>query len=325
MLNKARVLFRPLKALWGFYYDFVRFVKYSGWRFDFSDSDLRNYYLAMVYHSLEKSLSFKERKQGSGWKDAETIFRVLISSANKPLNESDRCHDHAAVLVLLKFINLDSNKDDPRAKKIRDGISELKYRLRDISCGSEEKTANDFYSGKLESPERFFLSRYSLREFSERRVENAVVERAVNLAIKTPSVCNRQSWHVYHIADPDVRDEALKYQSGNRGFGHKIPNLLVVCADLRGFFTGQERYQHWIDGGLFSMSLIYALHSLGVGSCCLNWSQSPEFDIKFRSVIDIDPHHSVIMMIAIGFPDETNKVCVSPRRPIEEVLTHLGK
>jgi nitroreductase len=31
------------------------------------------------------------------------------------------------------------------------------------------------------------------------------------------------------------------------------------------------------------------------------------------------------MVLAIGYPDEENKVCASPRRPLEEVLYTLEK
>ena len=71
------------------------------------------------------------------------------------------------------------------------------------------------------------------------------------------------------------------------------------------------------------MSLIYALHSLGVASCCLNWSQSPKNDKLLRSLVDIKQNHTVIMMLAIGWPNIKNKVCVSARKPIQEVYSSL--
>ena len=145
------------------------------------------------------------------------------------------------------------------------------------------------------------------------------------LAMKTPSVCNRQAWHVYHSDESDVIKEALSYQQGNKGFSENIPNLMVITTDLKAFMSGQEHYQHWIDGGLFSMSIVYALHSLGISSCCLNWSQSPKNDKKLRGSIKIKPNHTVMMMLAVGYPDDNNKVCVSARRPLNEVFTKLDK
>jgi nitroreductase len=143
------------------------------------------------------------------------------------------------------------------------------------------------------------------------------------MAMKSPSACNRQSWHVYHL-EGELAQQALAFQDGNRGFGHKIKDLLIITTDLRAFVSPRERYQHWIDGGMFSMSVILALHSIGIASCCLNWSQSGRADIKFRKVIKISPQHTVMMMLAIGYPNEQNTVCASPRRPISEVYTKLS-
>src|SRR3546814_8739546 len=84
-----------------------------------------------------------------------------------------------------------------------------------------------------------------------------------------------QASYVYCLQSREIIDRALSLQNGNRGFGHEIPCLLILCTDLSAFDTAGERYQHWIDGGMFSMSLVWALHALGYSSCCLNWSKTP--------------------------------------------------
>jgi hypothetical protein len=55
-------------------------------------------------------------------------------------------------------------------------------------------------------------------------------------------VGNRQAWHVYHSDESDVIKEALSYQQGNKGFGHSVPNLMVIATDLKAFMPGQEHY-----------------------------------------------------------------------------------
>jgi len=310
---------RLLKALYGFWYDFMRYYAFSGWRSNFSGAEVRNYHVVKIYHSLEKSMSFKKRNSSSGWKDAAALLE-LIKCAKK--YDNINYHDRAAVQMLRKFIELDGNKENLLSGLISKELSGLKVESQE-EHGSKVHTLHDFQKGCLELPEDFFFSRYSLREFRNEKVCENVIRRAVSLAMKTPSVCNRQAWHVYHTANSHVIEAALKYQAGNRGFGEKIPNLFIITADLKGFMAGEEHYQHWIDGGLFSMSLIYGLHSLGVATCCLNWSQTPSNDKRLRKLIDIQANHTVIMMLAIGWPDDENKVCVSARRPLDEVYTSL--
>jgi nitroreductase len=114
---------------------------------------------------------------------------------------------------------------------------------------------------------------------------------------------------------------ALACQNGNRGFTEEIDKLLVVTSDLGSFVSPGERNQCWIDGGLFAMSLVYALHSLGLGTCCLNWSVEHEADRKLRQAAGIRESEAVIMMIAVGHLPEVLNVQQSPRKLVDDVLT----
>lgn len=316
----ARGTWRIFGGFNGFKYDFSRFLKYGGWREDLTDGRLRNYKITMAYHGLEKSLSYKSRKSNSGWSNAERVLRKLqVASATGNIGY----HDQAAIVVLKKFLELSENKDSPHAKEMMNIINNLNFSTSDESHGTIEYSIENYEKGILKNPEDFFLSRYSLREFLKKNVEEAVIERAVKMAMKTPSVCNRQAWHVYHTNNSEIIKNVLAYQNGNSGFGHQVPELFIITVDLRAFFVGKEHYQHWIDGGLFSMSLMYTLHSLGVASCALNWSQTPSVDKKLRSVIKIDPHHTIIMMMAAGYPDVTNKVCSSRRKPVNQIFSKI--
>lgn len=317
--KKVRPFGRVIKAMQGFAYDLKRFYKYAGWRADMNDKDIRNYHSVKVYHSLEKSLSYKNRNIGSGWTDAYLTLDI-IKNAEK--SDNIGFHDYFAYERLVQFIDHPDNINTENAKSIRKTLEEITYfKVQKSTPATFEYAQDDYQKGKLEVPEDFFFSRFTLREFKDEIVDESTIQRAVNLAIKSPSVCNRQPWHVYHITDQALKEKALKYQAGNRGFGDKIPNLIIITTDLRAFIPGQERYQHWIDGGMFSMSFIWALHSLGIASCCLNWSQSPSNDKAFRELIHIDLAHTVTMMIAVGKPDSENIVCSSERRPLKEVYT----
>src|SRR3546814_4434684 len=43
-------------------------------------------------------------------------------------------------------------------------------------------------------------------------------------------------------------------------------------------------YTTLFRSGMFSMSLVWALHALGYSSCCLNWSKTPSDDRKIRKM-----------------------------------------
>jgi len=305
-------------------YDYTRYVKYGGWTGDMTDSELRNYNSAMVYHGLEKSLSYKKRNQNSGWRNAFQILELLRIAK---VSDSMGFHDQKSKSVLEVFLNLPENINDARSKEIQIELDKLNINEEetDNNVGAFEYKISEYQKGILNNPEEFFYSRYSLREFKDEIVLDTEIERAVMLAMKTPSVCNRQAWGIYHTSDKAVKDIVLKYQLGNKPFGENIPNLIIVTTDLKAFFSPEEHYQHWIDGGLLSMSLMYTLHSLGIASCALNWSAKPKNDLALRKELNIKDNQTIMMVLAIGYPDAQNKVCASPRRPIEEVYYTLEK
>ncbi|MFA0069621.1 nitroreductase family protein [Vibrio breoganii] len=327
MYKKLRVHGRLINWFLGAVYDFSRFFLYGGWRCDLSDQQERNYYASKVYHSLEKSMSYTDHSPSSGWANAAIVIEIL-EAAVKYKNAG--FHDKIAALVLGSFIEKNNGETTTViANQVRTKFDHLKSQIDtnvEDDFGVFNSSKNDLHKGMLSSPEDFFFTRHSIREFGnvDSSVDKSTLEKAVRLSLKTPSACNRQAWHVYHISDQKKIKKALSHQKGNRGFGHKVNDLLVICSDIKAFNPGSERYQHWIDGGMYSMSLVYALHSVGIASCCLNWSQQGKDDKGFRKDFpEISNSHSVIIMLAIGEPKENNQICVSPRRPMSEIFTEL--
>jgi len=308
----ARVLFCYIYLL----YDFYRFFKYSAWKQDCRDKSSRNYSVVRIYHALEKSLSLKNRIRSAGSNHCESLYNILKNVHPDSLG----FHDKVAINVLSEFAGQIEGHDTSHIKILVQKLENESIKLG----GIQNFSSADYAKGILPNPEDFFLTRRSLREFNEKSISDEILKKAITLAIQAPSVCNRQPWHIYEIRNKKLIEHALSLQNGNRGFGDKINHLLIITTDLKAFFSSKERYQHWIDGGIFSMSLIMALHSVGIASCCLNWSQNIRNDLKLRSKIKIENEHSVIMLLAIGYPDEDNNVCISPRGPVEDFYTTIN-
>lgn len=311
-VNFLKNSLRPLKNIIyagaGYIYDFYRFVRYSACTGYINDLQKTDFKAVKIYHRIEKSLSFRNRKRTSGISAHSDLQSFLVKQENS--KQETTYHVNIAKNVSKQFAEI-SRQDFSHE------ISEFKS--DENKGGVLEVTSNSLNSGKLDDPEAFFLSRYSVRDFSKEQVPVDIVRRALKLAMKTPSVCNRHSWYVYHITSRELIDEYLQHQNGNKGFGHEIPSLLIIATDLKAFDTSSERYQHWIDGGMFAMSVVYAFHSLGLSSCCLNWSKNPGDDLKFKKKYSIKDSHSIITMMAVGNANEKIKVCASERAPLDTI------
>ena len=111
-------------------------------------------------------------------------------------------------------------------------------------------------------------------------------------------------------------------QNGNTGFGINAPKILIITSKLNCFFHPSERRAPYIAGGMFSMSLLYALHSNHLASCCLNWDVSPDKDKKLKNILRIK-NEIVIMLIAVGHYKEEYNVAVSKKKCLDNVINFI--
>ncbi|MGI9822615.1 nitroreductase family protein [Agromyces sp. Marseille-Q5079] len=173
---------------------------------------------------------------------------------------------------------------------------------------------------RLGVSDEFFRSRHSVRDFTGEAIERRTLLHAVELATQSPSVCNRQPWHVRLLTDRQSIQRALQFQNGNRGFTEVIPALYIVTVDQRLFAGAGERNQAWIEGGIFASSLVWALHAEGLESCMLNMSVVNAVSTRLRAEFDIEDQEVVICMIAAGHGRPGHRRARSLRRTIEDLM-----
>ena len=328
-----RTIRKPLRALKkrfrqrsrlrsNYWYDCHRFAKHAS---PFNDFDQPEQLLAFVWklaHAIEKGLSLPSPRPGFGIEKLE----ILIGSLDKYLVRYG-AHPELASAVGAVDAYFDFNEAE------RCEVSDLKARYLPVRrrCeialgdspwkgGTIELSRDEVWDrGRLDL-EAFFCSRHSVRQFGPTPVERSDIEWAVRMAQRTPSVCNRQTGRVYVFENGALGARILECQIGNRGFGHQASKIMVVTADLRRFLSVGERNQCWIDGGLFAMTLVWALHSRGIGTCYLNWCAEKEQDERLRRVAGIPDCENIITLIAVGSLPDRFPVASSPRRDLGEVL-----
>lgn len=276
-----------------------------------------------AYHRIEKGLALAEPRPGFG---ADAVSGLRTDLADYITHFGADRTTRAALNCLREYerFNAASGMDTHDLAKQLDAL-ELRHgpSVTHDEGGTVEVSRDAIHATSLRDLSAFFASRYSVRQFSDRPVDTALIEAAVRMAQKAPSVCNREAGRLFIAEGKALKALALSHQNGNRGFGEQADKVLIVGASLSCFHTVGERYQAWIDGGMYAMSLVYALHSLGLGSCCLNWSVEPATDRALREAIALPQDVQVIMMLAVGHLPERFRVAQSPRRPLPSVMQIL--
>ncbi|KWX60295.1 hypothetical protein ASJ79_01285 [Mycobacterium sp. NAZ190054] len=167
------------------------------------------------------------------------------------------------------------------------------------------------------------LGRSSVRQFSGRAIDHSKVMAALRAAEKTPSVCNRQGWRVYWVDDKALAAQVLQHQ---RGFGQRqMPEvLLTITVSNNTFLSPVERNEAFVDGGLFSMSVLYGLEFEGLAAVPLNAMMYYKDQCAVRKLLAIDDSEMITMFIAVGdCPDET-VVPTSDRKPASSFVRRRG-
>lgn len=304
-----------------YFYDFKRYIKYSGTINGFKSKNHHEARIIHAYHNIEKGLSLKNTRIGFGKEKVKYLIRILDEYRLK-YGWNDTCKVALNVLDSYYNFNLSNGLKNEELKK------EILRLKNTIPSHSEKISGGGIVHVKREDIERaanidfksFAYNRYSIRNFKEGEINIDKIKEAVEIALKTPSVCNRQTCRI-HIFTGEKKTEILKYQNGNRGFGDTAGAICLITSRLDSFMGSNERNQAYIDGGMFSMSMVYALHSLGLGTCCLNLSIDYNVDVELRRVANIDDSESVIMMIAVGeIPDELD-IANSYRKSVNEIMT----
>ncbi|UPK65825.1 nitroreductase family protein [Rhodococcus pyridinivorans] len=301
-----------------YYWDIRRYTRWSG----VSNNSAATVIEARIlkeFHRIEKGISLPQPRE---WFGRETIERIVgLCRAYVALDESDQTVVRDALETLTSYSKTFETAPPEWWLEIEPEIEGLSRELGAGSPGRGGRTpVGAVVEGWATDIPQFIRSRRSIRDYAEKSVPQETLDQAVSDARFSPSVCNRQAIRVRFFPRGDAADQLLRLQNGNRGFGHTASHIALVTGDLSAFLTPGERNQVFVDGGLFSMTLINSLWSKGVGTCCLNWSVTAKQDNQLRRTINLPQNEVVIMMIAVGYPASAAFAANSPRLGLERVL-----
>jgi nitroreductase len=279
--------------------------------------------LSLQAHKIEKRLSLARPADDLATAPVEALLD-LSSAWKHSVGDVDAVAFRSACSALRSY--RERTRDDPAfahtrlAERLDAFLGGLAAGV-DVGSATRDLTADEFRAeARRVDFARFASLRHSVRSFAPDSIPDDAVERAVRVAQRTPSVCNRQAWRVHVFTSPEDREAVLRIQDGNAGFGHLAARVLLISCDTRVYVTSGERHQAYVDGGMFAMSLVYALQAEGIASCCLNLCNYFFQDVAVHRVCRIPGWEAPIMMIAVGYPAPEFRVAASERLETGSVL-----
>lgn len=300
-------------------FDFYRFCRYSGVFFDKEQQKVEgkiNFY----YHSIEKGLINDPMRLKFGEKKVKRLIQLIgkWDAEGYPKTQSQFI---TACTVLCKYHELHVQQGEKINTFFPIHEYEFCKSFSDYTIGGTKSFDSKEYFKSFNQPfEEFSNSRRSLRHFNDQNIPIKTIESVIKIARNAPSVCNRQSVGVKYIDDKQLVQSALKIQGGLNATSASVKQLLIVTSNLNSFVANSERYQMFIDGGIFLQNLLYSLHFYKIGACSLNWSKHFFYDWRMEKLLGLRKSEKIIALVAIGYPIEEFKVPFSNRKKVSEIL-----
>lgn len=300
------------------------FKQYFKWQYNNPDVKTKNAFEAKILrqaHILEKGMSLSHPREKFGVQKAEELIALIDNFISLGFKIKKSAPVTNALGVLCSYLEFHKARGFEPESVIR-GFEKYKSCLADVNENGIVKMTKEILMDetKKEFPE-FFKSRHSIRQFSDRKVDVEDIKKAVGLAMKAPSACNRQSVKTYFYTDENVNAKLGKLIAGNTGFEGEVSNYLIVTSDMSAFYDSFERNQTYVDGGIFAMALVQALHYYGIASCILQNGETKAKDTMFRNVCgNIPENEKIVLFIAIGYYKDEFSYAISHRKSLDDVL-----
>lgn len=280
------------------------------------------YIIKVQTHGIEKGLSFRTPKEAFGVvKIMALIENLKIYIKNPNLNKESV---NETLNVLNTYIN--KFKGNPKIEQIVEEYNALSAKFgafKECCVGTMTIHKKDVEEAIDIDYLKFIKARHSYRYFTkDASIEQ--IKQALEIARYTPTACNRQPQHV-HIYQGKEMEEVLAIQHGALGFIDEMSYCILITTNMHAY-SHLENNQAYVDGGLYAMNLLNALHFAGLGTIPLTCGQLQGTNREKLAQFGVKEYECPILVIGIGGLEEKAEVNVSPRKEYSDYTTfHTNK
>ena len=271
-------------------------------------------------HTLEKGMEHFELRPFAVKKTAYIMNLLKRESKFKNYKNTFAYINGVNSLREYKKIYEEHNwKDKDEYKRVSNFLKDYK-KVEQQKAGAyiltKKELENDYKIDYL----KFIKSRHSLRNYKNESIKIEDVEAAVEMAKYSASACNRQYIKLHFYPSGKMRDNVIHYALGKGGLYLEGVNTFIVTFDVNGLSGEGERNQGYFNAGLYSTNLVNAFHSLGIGTCFIQFANSVKEEEELKKKNEIPEYERIAVILFAGYYDEKSIFAVSPRKDVKELL-----
>lgn len=274
--------------------------------------------LQIRVHSIEKGMSIGRLKEGFGNKKACDIvddLRGYVSIGGERQFVVESC---SVLQQYVKFKEeIGQNADDVKTKL--DGLMN-DCRIKSLELGGIYRLRYEDVRRKANGNlEEVMASRYAVRDFGTTPIDMGMLRKALKMAEKSPSACNRQSWRV-HVYTKDNALKMFNLQGGGKSFASEMQAAILVCADLTSYYLSELNLPY-VDGGLYGMNLMLALHHCGLACIPMTMGLTAGYLKMIKREMGVPENEVPVLLIGVGSYKDEFRAAVSYRYPYTRYTT----
>ena len=176
--------------------------------------------------------------------------------------------------------------------------------------------------------ESVIKSRESIRDFSDKKVEDEKINFVLECARLAPSWTNKQCWQFIVVKDKKIIKVLSKTSIINRWLKN-VPVIIVTCGNPKqsGFRNGIDYFI--VDVSIALEHLVLAATDKGLGTCWIGGFNEK----KVKEILEIPKKIRVVALTPLGYPAEKKRlvgelgktVIQSNKRKNLEKIVHINK
>ena len=271
-------------------------------------------------HSIEKGLShFKLRRFGG--KKIKTIINLIKKYSIYQNYEKDFSFI-LGVNIIREYVKVYKENNWIKEKEYRitsdyiKNLPNIKTMKLSPYIIEKEELIKKYKINYL----NFVKSRHSLRNYKKKKLKSKDIRKAIQIAKYTPSACNRQNIKVHYYSNWKMRQNIIKYINCKDGINLDSVNIFIITFDINGLYGSGGRNQGYFNAGLFSMNLINSFHSMGIGSCFIQYDNNYNEEEKLKNFIKIPLNERIAVIILAGYYKNKSKFTISQRKELSDYL-----
>ena len=285
------------------------------------DLNRLSYEIVIYTHILEKGLEhFKLRPFG---KQKIGIIIGLLKAELKYPNHEENFSFVNGINSLRKYQRTFEEhqwKDREEYIIVSDFLKDYSH-IKEQKTGAYILTKEELQKDYAIDYKKFIKSRHSTRNYKNMELKPEDIKEAVEMAKYSASACNRQYIKLHYYPRGKLRDNVIKYSLGKGGLYMEGVNPFIITFDVNGLTGPGERNQGYFNAGLFATNLVNAFHSLGIGTCFIQFANTVKQEEELKSMNGIPAQERIAVILYAGYYDEKSIFAVSPRKDFEEFFT----